>query len=220
METAILSTGGKLFLPYFMSEFHDRLLRPNGNNPVRDRASGFKKIFAILDEKAMEAPGCYFRILETGTIRPDHGELCFGDDGCSTVIFDSFVCQMGGEVLSVDISPENVEYARKHVSANTMVYCEDSIKQLYGIHDTIKYDLIYLDSYDIIRDNPHPSQLHHLKELCASLKNTRSGTIICIDDHDAFFTGGQIGKGNYVKSFMDGIGAKEIHIGYQAIWLL
>ena len=124
----------KQFTSYFMQEFHNKLLSPNGNNPVRDRASGFKKIFEILDSQQKE----FYRIIETGCIRPDHGELCFGDDGCSTIIFDSFACQMNGDVLSVDINPINVEYARKHISANTIVYCEDSVKQIYGINDVIK----------------------------------------------------------------------------------
>ena len=31
-----------------------------------------------------------------------------------------------------------------------------------------------------------------------------------MDDHDAFFTGGKIGR-NYVKEFMDAIGAECIH---------
>ena len=71
---------------------------------------------------------------------------------------------------------------------------------------TSPIDFLYLDSYDIERDNPHPSQLHHVKELCAVIKHLRKGSIVCVDDHDAFFTGGKIGKGNYVKEFMETIG--------------
>lgn len=205
----------KKFTPYFMSEFHDRLLKPNGTNPVRDRASGFKKIFEILDSVGRN----YYQILETGCMRPDHGEMCFGDDGCSTVIFDSFVSQMGGHLYSVDINPINVEYSKKHVSKHTSVICSDSVKWIYGVGNSVhnEFDLVYLDSFDITKENPHPSMLHHLKELCAVLKNTCPGTIIAVDDHNAFFDG-KIGKGNYVKSFLDDIGAKCIHEGYQLIY--
>ena len=83
-----------------------------------------------------------------------------------------------------------------------------------------KIDFLYLDSYDIERDNPHPSQLHHVKELCAVIRHLRKGSIICVDDHDAFFTGGKIGKGNYVKEFMEAIGAELLYEGYQIVWKL
>ena len=82
-------------------------------------------------------------------------------------------------------------------------------------------DFLYLDSYDIIRENPHPSQLHHVKEMCAVIDKLGKGSIICIDDHDAFFTGdGKIAKGTYVKDFMDDIGMKPIHEGYQIVWVM
>ena len=58
-----------------------------------------------------------------------------------------------------------------------------------------------------------------LKEIVCLLSiSCRRDLIICIDDHDAFFTGGAIGKGTYVKEFMDAIGAECIHEDYQIIW--
>ena len=36
-----------------------------------------------------------------------------------------------------------------------------------------------------------------------------------------FFTGdGKIAKGTYVKDFMDDIGMKPIHEGYQIVWVM
>lgn len=216
------------FTPIFNAEFRDKLLQPAGANPVRDRASSFGKIFEILDRYDKRD---YF-ILETGTMRPDHGNLAFGDDGCSTVILDRFMDVMGtphgddwhqrtGSFVSIDISEINC----KHAEANTRfaeVVCSDSVPVINRFPESIKWDLIYLDSFDVLRDNPHPSALHHLMELCAVMKNVRrggnNGTIVCIDDADAFFDGGKTGKAMYVREFMDRIGAHKIHDGYQLVY--
>jgi hypothetical protein len=52
------------------------------------------------------------------------------------------------------------------------------------------------------------------------MKNLKKDTIIVVDDHDAFFTNGEIGKGTYVKDFMDNIGATLLFEGYQIGWTL
>jgi hypothetical protein len=96
----------------------------------------------------------------------------------------------------------------------------DSVEFLWSLPEAYKIDFLYLDSYDIEKDNPHPSQLHHVKELCAVMKNLKKDTIIVVDDHDAFFTNGEIGKGTYVKDFMDNIGATLLFEGYQIGWTL
>ena len=63
--------------------------------------------------------------------------------------------------------------------------------------------------------NPHPSQMHHVKEMCGVSKNLKKGTIVVVDDHDAFFTDNKIGKGNYVAEFMKDIGAELLFEDYQ-----
>jgi len=198
----------------FSSKFFSKLLKPSGNNPVRDRATSFEIIFELLDQKEDKN----FLIVETGCMRSDHGQLAFGDDGASTYIFDDFINFYDGEFYSVDINQDNVNYAQNMVSDNTKVICSDSVKYLWSLPKDKKIDFLYLDSYDIRRDNPHPSQLHHVKEMCAAIDKLRKGSIVCIDVHDAFFTGGAIGKGTYVKEFMDAIGAECIHEGYQIVW--
>ena len=47
------------------------------------------------------------------------------------------------------------------------------------------------------------------------MKNIKKGSLIVIDDHDAFFTNGQIGKGTLVKEFMAQIGKTPIFENYQ-----
>ncbi len=204
------------FSEVFKNEFYQRMISPAGNNPVRNRADSFLKIFQLLEQKKNKN----FYIVETGTTRADHGHLAFGDDGASTYIFDQFVNHYDGKVYSVDINQSNVDYCSTLVSEKTEVVCSDSVKFLWSLPKSKKIDFLYLDSYDIERDNPHPSQLHHVKELCAAIDKLKSGSIVAVDDHDAFFTGCKIGKGNYVKDFMDDIGATLIYEGYQIVWVL
>lgn len=204
------------FSEIFNNEFYQRMISPAGNNPVRNRADSFLKIFQLLEEKENKD----FYIVETGTTRSDHGHLAFGDDGASTYIFDQFVNHYGGKVYSVDINQSNVNYCSTLVSEKTEVICSDSVKFLWSLPKDKKIDFLYLDSYDIEKDNPHPSQLHHVKELCAAIDKLKKGSIVAVDDHDAFFTGGKIGKGNYVKDFMDDIGATLVYEGYQIVWVL
>jgi hypothetical protein len=210
---------GKNFTSLFNSEFYNKLLSPNNGNPVRNRADSLRVVFNKLDEKLNEYGSKPF-VVETGTLRPDHGYLCFGDDGASTYILDKFVNYYDGELLSVDINEKNVNYCKSVVSEKTKVFCSDSVSFLKKLNCSKKIDFLYLDSFDIDKNNPHPSQLHHLKELCASIDKLNKGSIICVDDHDAFFTNGKIGKANYVKSFMEDIGAKLLYEGYQIVWEL
>lgn len=200
----------------FSSKFYTRLLKPAGNNPVRDRASSFEIIFELLDQKEDKN----FLIVETGCMRRDHGNLAFGDDGASTYIFDDFINFYDGEVHSVDICEDNVNYANELTSDKTTVHCQDSVDFLWNLPKK-QIDFLYLDSFDIIKEDPHPSQLHHMKEMCAAIDKLGKGSIVCIDDHNAFFTNdGKIAKGTYVKDFMDDIGMKPIHEGYQIVWVI
>tara|TARA_B100000965_G_scaffold403894_1_gene433210 strand:+ start:4578 stop:5198 length:621 start_codon:yes stop_codon:yes gene_type:complete len=200
----------------FSSKFYARLLKPAGSNPVRDRASSFEIIFELLDQKEDKN----FLIVETGCMRRDHGNLAFGDDGASTYIFDDFINFYDGEVHSVDICEDNVNYANELTSDKTTVHCQDSVDFLWNLPKK-QIDFLYLDSFDIIKEDPHPSQLHHVKEMCAAIDKLGKGSIVCIDDHNAFFTNdGKIAKGTYVKDFMDDIGMKPIHEGYQIVWVI
>ena len=206
----------------FSSKFFSRLLKPAGNNPQRDRASSFSIVFEELDKMDKQD----YTIVETGCMSADHGDLAFGDDGASTYIFDDFINYYDGEVVSVDITPDNVAHAQKMVSERTTVYCSDSVEFLWNIPEKRKIDLLYLDSYDFEPDNPIPSQKHHLKELTAVMKNLRKGSIIMVDDNantpefEWFTKIAQGGKAGFVKEFMKDIGAELLLDEYQIIWRL
>jgi len=205
------------FVEHFKEKYYKKLLQPaHPNNPIRDRATSFLKVFEELEKKEDKN----YIVVETGCMRPDHGEFAFGDDGCSTYIFDDFINYYDGLLNSVDIEPINAGYANSVTSDKTTVHCMDSVKFLWSIGSDIKIDFLYLDSFDIIKENPHPSQMHHLKELCAVTKNLKRGSVVVVDDHDAFFTEGEIGKGTYVAEFMKNIGAKVLFEEYQIGWVL
>jgi len=205
----------KKFSDLFKNDFYQKMLTPNGSNPVRNRADSFLKVFEILESKNQK----YYTIIETGCMRSDHGHLCFGDDGCSTYIFDKFVNFYDGEVISVDISLENCKHAQKLVSSKTQIINNDSVDFLWNLDINKNIDFLYLDSFDVSRDNPHPSQLHHIKELCAIISKLKKGCIIVIDDHNAYFDNCS-GKSQYVKDFMENIKAKLIFEDYQIGWVL
>lgn len=207
----------------FSSKFFSKLLKPDfSSNPIRDRASSFEIIFELLDQKEEKN----FLIVETGCMRADHGQLAFGDDGASTYIFDDFINYYDGQVISVDINPDNVAHAQKMVSDKTKVYCSDSVDFLWKIPKEKKIDLLYLDSYDFEPDNPIPSQLHHVKELCAVMKNLEKGSIVLVDDNantpefEWFTKIAKGGKAGFVKNFMENIGAELLIDGYQIVWKL
>ena len=207
----------------FSSKFFAKMLQPAGpTSPVRDRATSLSLVFELLDEKKNKD----FFIVETGCMRADHGQLALGDDGASTYIFDDFINYYDGEVVSVDINPDNVAHAQKMVSDRTTVYCSDSVEFLWNIPSKRKIDLLYLDSFDFEPEDPVPSQKHHLKELTAVMKNLRKGSIIMVDDNantpefEWFTKIAQGGKAGFVKEFMKDIGAELLLDEYQIIWRL
>ena len=93
----------------FSSKFFARLLKPEGQNPIRDRATSFEIIFNLLDEKKDKSN---YLIVETGCMRGDHTPVsspyALGDDGASTYIF----C-----LLYTSPSPRDVEESRMPSSA-------------------------------------------------------------------------------------------------------
>jgi hypothetical protein len=172
------------------------------------RAKTFRKLFELLEEKNKD----YYLILETGCSRAKNA---YSGDGMSTVLFDEFVNFYDGQVISVDISEVNCNLARSLVSDKTKIFCDDSIKFLWGLNPPTDIDLLYLDSFDINFNKPHPAMLHHLKELCAIAGKLKKGTIIAVDDNIE-----KSGKGGYIVDFMENLGYKKVIDGYQIGWVL
>jgi hypothetical protein len=199
------------------------------------RATGFRAIFKFLANMRLDS----YTIVETGCSRKVDGDgIVYGDqvpadhpwypggsqgpwaDGQSTFLFDEFVTICGGHVYSVDIDPTNCGVARRHVSRNVSVFCNDSVSFLYKLGAVLtepkKIDLLYLDSFDLDWSDPHPSALHHIKELVSAAPFLRSGSIVAINDN---LQNGARGKGLYVDNYLREIGALMLEDGYQSVWL-
>lgn len=167
-------------------------------------------------------------IIETGCARPTDlapwgtEDISFADDGFSTLIFDRFINDFGGDFHSVDITPRHVEYAQSRVSNRTQIHCDDSIGFLWHVNKILReenryVDLLYLDSYDYDADNPYPSMVHHIKELAAIMDRLRPGSMLAVDDNVGTGTE-RMGKPKYVAELMEGLGIPMIFEGNQLIW--
>jgi len=175
---------------------------------LAQRSYTFGQIFLYLDSLNKEN----YTIVETGTTRIVDN---FAGDGCSTIMFDRYVnSKNNGIVYTVDINPESCKTARSLTSNKTIVVLGDSVSFLTKFPNPQDIDLLYLDSYDFDFNDPHPSSLHHLKELTAVYAKLRPGCIIVVDDN----FGGGIGKGNYVRDFLHNVGDilcwDEYHLGF------
>lgn len=205
----------------FLKVFKDKYFDELNSCENRDRGSGFFAIFSELFLSKQED----FRIIETGAMRPGY---TMSGDGCSTRLFDLLINMCGGELVSIDIDTDTVSYANKNTSNKTSVYCLDSVDFLWNNIDVVsRADLIYLDSFDVIFHQPVLANLHHMKELCCIAPVVKSGAIIAIDDckfeiGDKRVPTGvdyrEVGKGVFVDTFMENIGAKRIYDGYQSVW--
>lgn len=158
-------------------------------------------------------------IVETGCARQENN---YQGDGMSTLIWDAVANRTNGSVLSVDLNPEAVAFAKANVGSRTAVHMSDSVVFLRDLEaDLIKsgkaIDLLYLDSYDFDAHNPHPSSLHHIFELLSIKQALRPGTLVAVDDNFEF-EGQWVGKGAYVAQWMANVNKRMVHRGYQWIW--
>ena len=169
------------------------------------RAKGFQTIFALLRKRRLHKGPLV--IVETGCIRQKGN---WGGDGNSSIMFNSFAEETGSTFVSIDIDPRHCELA-KEVCPRAKVICSDSVPALYRLRRSFSaVDFLYLDSFDIDWDNPHRSALHHFEELCAIAALLQPGSIVFVDDNRE-----SIGKGMYIKEYMNQIGAQMVHDGYQ-----
>ena len=172
------------------------------------RARGFEKIFAYLDETTNPT------IIETGTYREENN---FTGDGCSTLLFDNYVNDRGGNVISIDIDPKACALASANTSNLTEVIESDSVEFLGTLQGNVA--LLYLDSYNIQNwhDDWAPAA-HHLKELFAAKDIIQHDTLIVIDDNIKH-EGKRLGKGRLVYELMESLGIEPFLDDYQVGWV-
>lgn len=172
------------------------------------RAQGFEKIFAYLDETTNPT------IIETGTYREENN---FTGDGCSTLLFDNYVNDRGGNVISIDIDPKACALASANTSNLTEVVESDSVEFLGTLQGNVA--LLYLDSYNIQNwhDDWAPAA-HHLKELFAAKDIIQHDTLIVIDDNIKHESK-RLGKGRLVYELMESLGIEPFLDDYQVGWV-
>ena len=191
---------GQSFRQRFRRQFRPRLAR---------RAEGFTAIFDAL--AALPDPPL---ILETGCLRiPGNWD----GDGQSTFMFDAFACAGGGAVISIDITPDCIESARRACSSATHLILNDSVAALHMLAGLLRRraSLLYLDSFDVIdHADPMPSAVHHALELAAARPLLGPGTIVAVDDYG--LNAG--GKGMLLDRFFAAIRAEVLYSGYQKVW--
>lgn len=193
------------------------------------RQATFRYAFEFLDR--LERP---VFIVETGCVR----KLDHWSDGQSTLLFDKFVTGLPGSVVhTVDLSPEATALCKTLVSPAVDVHTGDSVAFLHGLAKNPparfpRIDLLYLDSYDVDMAAPHPSALHHLKELIAISPLIGPETLVVVDDAPkevhyipqgtsgaVFITDPRVGgKGKYVAEYAESIGANRVFSDYQVAW--
>jgi hypothetical protein len=175
---------------------------------LNKRRAGFQKIFDFLG--GLNSPV----IVETGTYREENN---YEGDGCSTLLFDSFVDYHGGVVLSVDIDPKACDLAKEN-TCFTEVIESDSVEFLGTLEG--KIDLLYLDSYNIADwNNDWAPAAHHLKELFAAKNCIKEGTMIVVDDNLKLPNGKRLGKGRLIYELMESLGIDPCFDDYQIGWI-
>ena len=163
-------------------------------------------------------------MIETGTM----WEYLENNTGAFTLIMGDLIKNWtGGKLYTVDISREaldNCKKTTKEFSDSIEYVCSDSVSFLNKISAEHKWDLIYLDSWDLHIPDPHLSADHHLKELKALYDDLSADTIVAVDDNyqphtsiewewynddgsvrdrESFHSGECVlGKGSYIDPFL------------------
>lgn len=195
----------------WLTEIFDKKYAPFLNYSKRNhRKDGFRIIFSELEKMNKD----FYRIIETGTTRKDPTHRLAWKDGMGTLMFENFVNYYDGTVDTVDIDIDACKKCKSLVSSKVRVHCCDSLDFLKNL--TEKIDFYYLDSWDVDRTNPSPSQEHHLQEF-KIIEPFLQNCIVGIDDnymHDNI----NLGKGKLIEEYLDKKNIKPIYKGYQLVY--
>lgn len=170
-------------------------------------------------------------LLETGTMHSNY-------QGAFTYIMADLIKNYtGGKIYTIDISEEHMNLCKKFTEkfSDVIEYVlSDSLLYLNNLllKDVQKFDLIYLDSYDLYVPDPIPSEKHHFKELLSIYTKLSNDCIVAIDDNylpyteiywnwfnndgsinrtETFYTNNTIiGKGRLCNEFLQNQGWKLI----------
>ena len=147
-------------------------------------------------------------IAETGCAREFDN---WGGDGQSTQVWNWIIKRTGGSVVSFDINPKAVAYA-KSVAPLADVQCIDSVQGLRMIPHPERLDFLYLDSFDLTPGIESPT--HHLAELASIYPRLRSGCLIAVDDCQS----AAHGKHRFVRDWLLSLGVRPLLESYVTVW--
>lgn len=103
----------------------------------------------------------------------------------SSVLFDNYVNSFGGEFQTVDLRLHPMLKLKGKLSPKSTLNCDNSVnflKRWSLKNPNKKIDLLYLDSWDVVWNNPDPSGLHGLAEYLVAAKHLKKGSLLLIDD--------------------------------------
>lgn len=155
-------------------------------------------------------------IVETGCTRLDGN---WEGDGQSSVVWAAFAEYHGGSFTSIDIDQDALDLTMKLTNNVGRYFCGDSAVELQQPWKSNTIDLLYLDSFDLDMNNPHPAALHCLFELLSARPRLKSQSIVFVDD-SPFNNGTILGKGMYVAEYFNKLGVTPFAVGYQAAWII
>ena len=194
-------------------EWFNNEAKPN----LTSRADTYTQLFEYLDK--FERP---VTIIETGCLR----KMNDWSDGRSSILFDHYVQDRGGRVLSVDINPEHTAFAKQHVSRKVHVSTGDSVTFLKMLEKNgISPDLVYLDSLDFLAQDPFQTALHCGNEFLAIRPRLRPDSLVVCDDTPSTFIKSIIphvtlfGKGTFVGEHARAVGADMLFNVWQTGWI-
>lgn len=147
-------------------------------------------------------------IVETGCARETDN---WAGDGQSTQVWNWIVERTGGSIISFDINPKAVAYA-KSVAPLADVRCSDSVTGLRSLENPEEIDFLYLDSFDLTDSIDSPT--HHLAELAAVYPRLKSGCLIAVDDCQSE----ERGKHRFVRDWLRILGVPPLLESYVTIW--
>ena len=156
------------------------------------------KSYRIIFEELLRRKDRDFTIIETG--------CAFGGGWChgsSSLLFIEFLNVFGGKLISIDLNPDHMSACRKLVAtvqptsgrAQFVPMVGDSLTILQSLPDAA--DFVYLDSWDLERDDPEPSMRHHMAEFKAAKEIfiRSKDLIVAVDDNLKPL---DIGKGKHI----------------------
>ena len=192
-----------------LQQFIQEYCRCRGSSSLAhfwDRNRSFDHLFREISRR-FDSP----TIVETGTIRSEED---FGGAGFFTYVAGTFLSRQGGRLHSVDLSPQNVAFAREWTAIFgdvVTIHQGDSVAFLTNFAQPI--DVLYLDSLD----TTEPGHADHaMRELEVALPKLHERSLIVLDD-TPWQAGVFSGKGARVVPWLLEHGWQVFYAGYQVL---